>query len=102
MELTKRTIKTIKRNGTIDRGRIRADIVTMRLQDEGHHNTRHVLPGKQRGWDVKKGGSGKVIQHFDTKDQAVDFARQIAQNQGVELVIHKRDGTVQSINSYVS
>ena len=80
MEMTKRTIKTIKRNGTISRGRIRAEIVTVRLRDEGHQNTRHVVPGKKQGWDVKKGGSGKVIRHFGTKPEAVIFARQIAQN----------------------
>ena len=100
MELTKRTIKKIKRNGTIARGRIRAELEAIKLGKEGHHNTRHVLPGKKRGWDVKKGGSGKVIRHFDTKPEAVTFARQIARNQGVELVIHKRDGTVQGIDDF--
>lgn len=102
MQTTKRTIKTIERNGTISRGRIRAEIVTIRLRKEGHQNTRHVLPGKKHGWDVKKGGSGKVIRHFDIKSQAIAFARQIAENQGVELVIHKRDGTIQSIDNFGS
>lgn len=55
----------------------------------------HVVPDPQGGWNVKKGGSAKASNHYGTKDAAVAKAREISRNQGSELYIHRKDGTIQ-------
>ena len=63
--------------------------------------THHVVPDKDRGgWNIKKGGGDKAIKHFDKKQDAVDSAREISRNQRSELVIHKKDGTIQNSDSH--
>ena len=44
--------------------------------------TQHVVPKNTGGWDVKKGGSEKATKHFETKQPAVDYARDLAKKAG--------------------
>jgi hypothetical protein len=60
----------------------------------------HVVPSPEGGWNVKKGGSDKASKHFDKKDQAVSYGREVSKNQKSELVIHGKDGTIQSADSH--
>lgn len=60
----------------------------------------HVVPNAKGGWDVKVGGGEKAIKHTDTKQEAVDAARQISQNQKSELVIHNKDGKIGQKDSH--
>ena len=62
--------------------------------------TQHVVPNLVGGWSVKKGGSTRATRNFEKKTSAVSYARKIARNQDAELVIHKRDGTLQNPDSY--
>jgi uncharacterized protein YdaT len=62
--------------------------------------THHVVHNPNGGWDVKKGGADKASNHFDTKQPAVDKAREISQNQGSELYVHGKDGKIQSKDSH--
>ena len=62
--------------------------------------TQHVVPNPTSGWDVKKGGSSKATKHFDTKQPAVDYARDLAKKQEAELVIHNKDGKISQKDSY--
>ena len=62
--------------------------------------TQHVVPGKSSGWSVKKGGASRASKNVNTKAEAVKIGKQIAKNQKAELVIHKKDGTIQNPNSY--
>ena len=62
--------------------------------------TQHVVPGKNGGWSVKKGGASKASKTFKTKAEAVKQGIQTAKNQKAELVIHKKDGIIQNPNSY--
>jgi hypothetical protein len=59
------------------------------------NRTCQVTPSSKGGWDVMKGGGLRVTRHFDTKNDAVNFAREISQNQKADLVIHKKDGSIQ-------
>ena len=59
----------------------------------------HVVP-KDGGWSVKKGGGVKSIKDFDRKQEAVDYARDISRNQESELIIHRKDGTIQNSDSH--
>ena len=63
-------------------------------------DTHHVVPNQDGGWDVKKGGGQKASHHTDTKAEAERIARDISKNQGTELVIHGKDGKIQSKDSH--
>lgn len=60
----------------------------------------HVVPNPDGGWDVKVSGGERAIKHFETKQPAVDLARQISQNQESELVIHNKDGQIGQKDSH--
>ena len=63
--------------------------------------THHVIPNKSKGgWDVKRGGANRSCGHFNTKQDAVDAARKISQNQSTELRIHNRDGKISQSDSH--
>jgi hypothetical protein len=59
----------------------------------------HVVPSSG-GWNIKKGGGERASGHFDTKQAAVDRAREISKNQKSELVIHNRDGKISQSDSH--
>jgi hypothetical protein len=61
--------------------------------------TYHVVPNPKGGWDVKKGGAQRASSHFDTKKEAAAAGREISRNQGSELIIHGKNGRVQSMES---
>ena len=63
------------------------------------NNNQHVLP-RTDGWAVKKAGAPKDTRVFSNQVQAIDFAKQVAKNQGSELLIHSRDGRIRERNSY--
>jgi hypothetical protein len=62
--------------------------------------THHVIPAKDGGWSVKKGGAEKASKSFDIKKDAIDYAREVSKNQESELYIHKKDGTIQKKDSH--
>jgi uncharacterized protein YdaT len=53
----------------------------------------HVVPHGPR-WAVKRDGSARATLVTATRDQALEAARRIARNQGVDVVVHDRDGSV--------
>ena len=60
----------------------------------------HVVPNKTGGWDVKASGTDKSIKHTETKQPAINVAREISRNQKTELVIHNRDGRIGQKDSH--
>ena len=62
--------------------------------------TQHVVPNSEGTWSVKKGGAVKATKSFTNKAEAEEYGRRVAINQKAELVIHKKDGTIQNANSY--
>lgn len=51
-------------------------------------------------WKVKVVGNQKASAICDTKAEAVERAREIAQNQHLELLVQNLDGTIGWRNSY--
>ena len=56
------------------------------------HKRIHVI-ARNEGWAVKREGNTRASKIYHTKDEAVQNARQIAK--GHDVVIHRRDGSVQ-------
>ena len=69
---------------------------------ENYHvrKDKHVVPSQKGGWSVRTTGASKAARNFDTKDKAVDYARNSAKREGSELYIHKKDGTISERRSY--
>lgn len=53
----------------------------------------HVVPHGE-GWAIKGEGREEVTSVFGTKREAIDRGREIANQSGVELVIHGREGQI--------
>lgn len=62
--------------------------------------THHIVPHSGGGWDVKKGGAERTSKHFDQKNEAIDWGRQVSTNQDTELIIHGKDGVIQRSDSH--
>jgi uncharacterized protein YdaT len=51
-------------------------------------------------WAVKGEGNERATKVTDTQKQAINVAKEIAQNQKSELIIQGRDGKIRSKDSY--
>ena len=60
----------------------------------------HVVPNPKGGWSVKKATATRASKHFDKKSDAITQARDLSKKEGTELIIHGRDGTIKSKDSY--
>lgn len=66
---------------------------------ERHGKDQHVVPhGKQ--WAVRGAGNSRPTRITQTKAEAEQIARKIAQNQHSELFIHGRSGKIQNRDSH--
>ena len=59
----------------------------------------HVVPHDQ-GWAVRGAGSQRASSVHRTQQEAIDAAREIARNQGSELIIHRKDGRIRERDSH--
>lgn len=59
----------------------------------------HVVP-HDGNWQVKKENAERATKNFGKQKEAIDYAREIAQNQGSELVIHRKNGTIRDKDSH--
>lgn len=59
----------------------------------------HVVPHPD-GWAVKPEGGERASSVHDTQAKAIERAREIARNQGSELLIHGRDGRIRERDSH--
>ena len=54
----------------------------------------------EKQWIVKSKGAKKASNHFDTKKEAIEKGKQVAQNKQSTLIIYKKDGTKEKEISY--
>ena len=59
-----------------------------------------VSPTSEGKWKVHGEGNSKATKVFENKSQAVAFGKGIAKNQQSELITQKKDGKIQSKDSY--
>ncbi len=59
----------------------------------------HVVK-RDKGWAVRGAGNSKDTVVKRTQQEAFEAARDIAINQGSEVLIHGRDGKIREKNSY--
>lgn len=59
----------------------------------------HVVP-HNGGWATRKEGAQRVGHTADTQKDAFELARVQAKREGVEVVIHRPNGSIRNSNSY--
>lgn len=64
------------------------------------NKTVHVVPSDKGGWDVKRGGADRASRHFDKKQDAVDWGRDLSRGDKSEFYIHGQDGRIQKKDSH--
>lgn len=60
----------------------------------------HVITGRKGGWDVKRDGAVKASGHFDTKEEAIEFAEIEGKRYNVEVFIHNENGKIEKRESF--
>lgn len=61
--------------------------------------TQYVIPRNGK-WAVRGEGNSRDTKLFDTQEEARQYGRQIAINQGSELVVMGKDGKIRQKDSY--
>ncbi len=51
-------------------------------------------------WAVKKSGATRVSGYYNTKQEAVNAARTTSRKQNTEMVVHGKNGQIQSCDSH--
>jgi hypothetical protein len=59
----------------------------------------HVVPHKD-GWATRREGAHRVSSIHRTQKEALEQARERAMRERVEVVTHRRDGTIRDSDSY--
>ena len=59
----------------------------------------HVVP-HDRGWAIRREGNERATGVFDTQAEAASIGREIARGDGVEFLLHNRQGEIRERDSY--
>lgn len=62
--------------------------------------SQHVVPRTHGGWAVRKAGAARASKVFTSQQEAVKYAKDLAQKEGGEMYLHRSDGTVRDRSSY--
>ena len=62
--------------------------------------TAYVPNSDRGGWDAKRPNAERASKHFEIKQEAIDWSRELAKKEGLEMIPHRKDGHIQNPNSY--
>lgn len=63
--------------------------------------TTHVVPNHERdGWDVVQGGAERASKHFERKEDAVHWGRELSRREHSEFIIHDKHGVIREADSH--
>jgi uncharacterized protein YdaT len=60
----------------------------------------HVFPHQGGGWSVRRSDTARASRIFSNKNDAIEYARKLAQKDHSDLFVHNKDGTISQKNSY--
>jgi hypothetical protein len=62
--------------------------------------SQHVVPNSEGRWRVLRSGAARATRVFESKEDAVGFAKTRAKKAHADVYVHRRDGTIQERDSY--
>lgn len=62
------------------------------IKASGEHQ--HVVPHSSK-WAILREGNERASHVFDTKEEALEKAKEMGEKEGVRVVVHKKDGKIQ-------
>ncbi|MCY7493418.1 DUF2188 domain-containing protein [Bacillus safensis] len=62
------------------------------LMDHAQHVVKH-----EEGWAIQTEKAKRASEVKETKQEAIDRAKEISANKGTSVVIHRKDGTIQNV-----
>ena len=57
-------------------------------------NSQHIVPHRGK-WAILREGNDKISYLYKDKNKSLNKAKEIAENENVDIIIHKKDGTIQ-------
>ena len=61
----------------------------------------HIVRSKNgEDWSVKSENSLRAFKNASTQKEAIEIGKSVAKNNGVELLIHGKDGRIREKNAY--
>jgi len=75
------------------------DVSETETDQKNHGKDLYVLP-KDNEWAVKYEGADKSSFVFNTKEEAVEKAKEIAKENSTNLIIYRKTGSIQKKHSY--
>jgi len=54
----------------------------------------HVIPSSAKSWLVRKSGKNEASRYFRKKTSAMDFAKDLSNSTGSNLIIHNKNGSI--------
>lgn len=96
-------LKNPRKTSSVQRwGDFSLRLPTMSSHPEHGPRDMHVLVSATgRGWIVRKSGAARGIGTFHTREEAIAHARDLAKDSNTQLYIHRQDGRVSDVHSYV-
>lgn len=64
-------------------------------EDKVYHISRRKDENK---WQIKAEGGAKAVKLFNTQAEAIEYAKQLAENQDARIMIHKADGSFRRLD----
>ena len=64
------------------------------------NKNQHVVPTSNGKWGVRGEGNQRLTRRTNTQKEAIEVAKEIAKNQGSEVVIHRPTGQIRDKDSY--
>lgn len=82
---------------TSQRASINRPLNLTKFMSNQHHVTYN---GDEDHWEIRRSGAKRPSHTFDKKQEAVDKARIISDNQDTELIIHNKNGQIADKDSH--
>jgi hypothetical protein len=79
----------------------RAYLRALKEVQERNEPRQHVYPRRSGKWAVRRSGASRASRLFEKKDDAVAYARRMAQKEGSVVYLHRNDGGVRRLYSYL-
>ena len=94
----KEASEPVKKTSTLKKDEVKSATITNedgKTYGKAYHISRRPELNK---WQVKATGSDKALKLFNTQKEAIEYANQLADNQGASIRVHSKEGKIRKAN----